>query len=43
MTFLEREKEKKTTIMAQTEWGWGGICQCSRWGSKVEYKMSVFV
>lgn len=24
--------------MAQTEWGWGGICQCSRWGSKVECK-----
>lgn len=31
------------TIMAQTERGWGGICQCSRWGSKVECKMSVFV
>lgn len=29
--------------MAQTEWGWGGICQCSHWGSKVECKMSVFV
>lgn len=24
--------------MAQTEWGWGGICQCSHWGSKVECK-----
>lgn len=37
MTFLGREKEKHT-IMAQTEWGWGGICQCSCWGSKVECK-----
>lgn len=24
--------------MAQTEWGWGGICHCSHWGSKVECK-----
>lgn len=35
MTFLEIDKKK---IMAQTEWGWGGICQCSLWGSKVECK-----
>lgn len=40
LTFLEskNKKRKKKTIMAQTEWGWGGICQCSRWGSKVECK-----
>lgn len=34
----KKKKEKKNTIMAQTEWGWGGICHCSHWGSKVECK-----
>lgn len=24
--------------MAQTEWGWGGICHRAHWGSKVECK-----
>lgn len=34
----KKPHKKNKAIMPQTDWGWGGICQCSHWGSVKECK-----